>query len=114
MTVTQGPDDDNEDFRNLPEGLWKRIRSDPARAPQYLSLAAVERWGDQARAYATRVRAERPDATPQELAQMVKKRHALLARMEGVTAGVPATVFPVAGAVTTIVPDIAAVGSIQT
>jgi uncharacterized protein (DUF697 family) len=106
-------DEDNEDFRHLPEGLWQRLRSDPARAPQYLALAAVDGWGAQARDYARRVRQEEPQATPHDLAEMVRKRHATLARMEGAAAGLPATFAPMAGAAVTVLPDLAALAWIQ-
>jgi hypothetical protein len=105
--------DNGEDFRNLPEGLWNRLRSDPVRAPQYLALAAVERWGDDARDHASRLRRERPDASPRELADLVKARHALLARMEGAAAGVPGSFAPIVGAAASIVPDITALAWIQ-
>jgi hypothetical protein len=83
--------------RHLPDGLWARLRADPLRAPQYLALAAVDRWGEQAREYAERVRREHPDATNRELAEVVRSRHATLARMEGAAAGVPGTFAPLAG-----------------
>jgi len=114
MTDVLAPEDDDADeFRNLPEGLWDRLRAEPTHAPQYLALAAVERWGVQAREYAQRVRAEHPDASGRELAQMVKSRHAVLARMEGAAAGVPGAFVPVAAAFASIVPDLAALAWIQ-
>lgn len=115
------PPDDGDDFggeppeddRKLPEGLWARLRSDPRNAPQYLALAAVERWGEHARVYAAQVRREDPGATSQQLAQMIKSRHALLARTEGAAAGVPASVAPVAGAAAVVLPDLGALAWIQ-
>lgn len=102
-----------EEPRHLPEGLWKQLRNDPARAPQHLALAAVDRWGQQARDYAERVRREHPDATNRELADMVKTRHARLARMAGATAGVPSTVWPLAGSAIALLPDVGSLAWIQ-
>jgi hypothetical protein len=108
------PDEsEREDVRHLPDGLWERLRSDPSHAPQYIALAAVDRWGEQAREYARRVREQHPDATNRELADMVKRRHAVLARMEGAAAGVPATIAPIAGAAASILPDLTALAWIQ-
>lgn len=109
----EGMPSDREDVRHLPEGLWNEMRSDPSRAPLHLALAAVGRWGEQARAYAAQVRLEHPDATNAELARMVKRRHAALARMEGAAAGVPATVAPIAGTAAALLPDVAALAWIQ-
>jgi hypothetical protein len=105
--------EEREEIRHLPEGLLKRLASEPARAPQYLALAAVDRWGEQARKYAGRVRREHPEATSRQLAQMVRSRHALLARMEGASAGIPPTVAPGPGTVAVILPDVAALAWLQ-
>lgn len=105
--------EEREEIRHLPEGLWKRLRSDPTHAPQYLALAAVDRWGEQARAYADQVRREHPEATSQQLARMVKSRHALLARMEGASAGVPPSFAPGPGTIAVILPDITALAWLQ-
>lgn len=105
--------DDREEVRHLPEGLWQRMRSDPAGAPQHLALAAIDRWGQQARDYANDVRREHPDATNAELAKMVKDRHAMLARMEGAAAGVPGFVAPLAGSAAALLPDLGALAWIQ-
>lgn len=99
--------------RHLPEGLWKQLLSDPARAPQHLALAAVDRWGEQARDYAEGIRKRYPDATDRELAEVVKKRHVLLARSEGAAAGVPASLAPVLGAAAVMLPDVGALAWIQ-
>ena len=108
------PNADGDGDRHLPEGLWNRLRADPAHAPHYLALAAVDRWGEQARDYGERIRAANPSATNHELAEMVKARHALLARSEGATAGLPGSFAPVAGAAASILPDIGALAWIQT
>lgn len=112
--VDAGPvQDDRKDARNLPEGLWSRLRADPKHAPHYLALAAVTQWGEQARGYAVQVRREHPEATSQQLALMVKSRHALLARMEGAAAGVPGSFAPGPGTAAAIVPDLAALAWLQ-
>lgn len=105
--------EDRKELRHLPEGLWHRLRTDPTRAPQTLALAAVDHWGRQARDYSSRVRREHPDATERELAEMVRKRHAKLARMEGAAAGVPGSLAPVGGAALSLLPDITALAWIQ-
>lgn len=104
---------DREEVRHLPEGLWQRLRSDPASAPQHLALAAIDRWGQQARDYADGVRREHPSATNAELAEMVKARHAVLARMEGAAAGVPGSFAPLAGSAAALLPDLGALAWIQ-
>lgn len=104
---------EREEVRHLPERLWQRLRSDPTHAPQYLVLAAVDRWGEQAGQYAAQVRREHPDATSQQLAQMVKSRHALLARMEGAAAGVPGSVAPGPGTALALLPDLGALAWLQ-
>ncbi len=102
-----------EETRHLPDGLWARLRADPLRAPQYLALAAVDRWGEQAREYAERVRREHPDATSRELAEVVRSRHGMLARMEGAAAGAPGTFAPLAGNAAALLPDLGALAWIQ-
>jgi EcsC protein family len=106
---------DEEPVGGLPDGLWERLLADPSRAPQYLALAATERWGAQARTYAEKIRQSNPDATADELASLVKRRHATLARMEGAAAGLPATipVYGLVGAAATMPADLAALAWIQ-
>jgi hypothetical protein len=106
-------DAEREEVRHLPEGLWQHLRSDPTHAPQYLALAAVNRWGEQAREYASQVRREHPAATSQQLAKLVKSRHALLARMEGAAAGVPTSVAPGPGTALAVLPDLGALAWLQ-
>lgn len=115
MSEQTNDDDDAEraESRHLPEGLWKQLRQDPTHAPQHLALAAVDRWGQQARDYSDRVRREHPGATNGELAEMVRTRHAMLARMEGASAGVPASVWPVVGAAAVLLPDVGSLAWIQ-
>jgi hypothetical protein len=90
--------------RELPPGLWDRLRADPLRAPEYIALAAAERHGPAAEAWVADKRL-RYAHSPHELALMAKKRHASLARFEGAATGV--------GGVFTIIPDLAAAAWIQ-
>jgi uncharacterized protein (DUF697 family) len=104
---------EREEVQHLPEGLWQQLRSDPGGAPEHLALAAIDRWGQQARAFGEQARREHPDASNRELAELVKARHALLARMAGAAAGVPGSLVPVAGSVAALLPDLGALAWIQ-
>lgn len=88
----------------VPPGLWERLRSDPARAPEHIALAAAERHAPAAAAWAADKRS-RYAHDGGELAQMAKRRHATLARFEGAATGV--------GGVLTILPDLVALAWIQ-
>ncbi len=88
----------------VPENLWQRIRADPVRAPEHIALAASERHGPAAEAWAAEKRRRFAHDGP-ELAAMAKRRHASLARFEGAATGV--------GGVLTIVPDMVALAWIQ-
>jgi hypothetical protein len=90
--------------RELPPGLWDRLRADPLRAPEHLALAAGERHAPAAEAWAADKR-RRFAHSPRELAQMAKKRHAALARFGGAATGI--------GGIVTVVPDLAAAAWIQ-
>jgi EcsC family protein len=90
--------------RELPPSLWERLRADPARAPEYIALAASERHAPAAAAWLEE-RSRRYAHSPAELAQMAKRKHAALARFGGAATGV--------GGIVTIVPDLAAAAWIQ-
>jgi hypothetical protein len=96
--------DDAAAARELPPGLWDRLRLDPVRAPEHIALAAAQTFGPQAERWAADKRA-RFRVAPPELAKMAKKRHATLARFEGAATGV--------GGVVTMVPDLVALAWIQ-
>jgi hypothetical protein len=70
-----------------PSTLWARMRADPQYAPEHLALEAVRRLGPEAAAWAGRARAERPDATPEALADLAVRRFTTLARISGAVAG---------------------------
>src|SRR4051794_26928092 len=90
--------------RQLPPSLWERLRADPARAPEYIALAAAERHAPAAASWVeerTRMYAH----SPAELAQMAKRRHAALARFGGAATGI--------GGIVTVIPDLAATAWVQ-
>ena len=90
--------------RELPPSLWDRLRADPLRAPEYIALAASERHAPAAAAWVAE-RKRMYAHTPDELAQMAKRRHASLARFGGAATGV--------GGIVTLLPDLAAAAWIQ-
>ncbi|HYH91119.1 MAG TPA: EcsC family protein [Solirubrobacteraceae bacterium] len=90
--------------RALPPSLWERLRNDPARAPEYVALAAAERHAPAAAAWVEE-RKQMYAHSPAELAQMAKRRHAALARFGGAATGV--------GGIVTAIPDLAAAAWIQ-
>ena len=96
--------DEAELFRELPDGLWDRLRLDPIRAPEHIALAAGRTFAPQAARWADEKRA-RFAVGPAELAKMAKKRHATLARFEGAATGV--------GGFVTMAPDLVAMAWIQ-
>ena len=95
---------DTASARELPPGLWDRLRLDPVRAPEHIALAAARTFGPQADRWAADKRS-RFAVAPAELAQMAKKRHATMARFEGAATGV--------GGIVTMVPDLVALAWIQ-
>jgi hypothetical protein len=68
-----------------PKGIWNRILAEPDRAPEYIALAAAERFGPQADQW---VRIAGPGHTPEELARIALKKHVRLARLGGGAFGV--------------------------
>jgi hypothetical protein len=85
-----------------PERVWQRILSEPDRAPEYIALAAAERFGPQAEQW---VRIAGPGHTPEQLARIAYKKHVRLARLEGGALGI--------GGAITAAPDIVALLWIQ-
>ncbi len=85
-----------------PKRVWDRILAEPDRAPEYIALAAAERFGPQAAAW---VRDAGAGHTPAELARVAFKKHVRLARLEGGALGV--------GGIITAAPDIVALLWIQ-
>jgi hypothetical protein len=87
-----------------PRGLFERLRDDPVRAPELIALAASERHAPAAAAWADE-RRRVYGTDPAALAQMAKRRHAQLARLEGAATGV--------GGIVTFIPDLVGLAWIQ-
>lgn len=105
MMATAGyPHAVSADARQLPPGLWNRLRLDPVRAPEHIALASARAFGPQAAGWAADKR-KRFAVTPAALGKMAKKRHATLARFEGAATGV--------GGIVTMLPDMVALAWIQ-
>src|SRR3954452_14843049 len=103
-TAPRRAERDDARQRELPLSLWARLRADPARAPEYVALAASERHAPAAAAWVEERRRVYAHS-PAEIAQMAKRRHAALARFGGAATGV--------GGLVTAVPDLAAAAWIQ-
>lgn len=81
-----------------PARLWDRMRDDPQYAPEHLALEAVRRLGPEAAQWVARARAERPDATADQLAEQAIRRFVNRARLSGAVsgaAGLPGAVIDV-------------------
>ncbi|WP_438870788.1 EcsC family protein [Paractinoplanes ovalisporus] len=93
MTNSSNPSDvitdtDNTGTDAPPGSLWQRMKADPQYAPEHLALEAVRRLGPEAAAWAERLRAEDPDRTPDQMADIAVKRFTTLARISGAVSGV--------------------------
>jgi uncharacterized protein (DUF697 family) len=91
-----------EQIERPPKRLWDRILAEPDRAPEYIALAAAERFGPQAAEWVKTVGAGH---TPDELARVALKKHVRLARLEGGALGI--------GGAITAAPDLVALLWIQ-
>ena len=96
------PTTDIAHFEGPPASLWKRIRAEPDRAPEYIALAAAERFGPAAEEW---VRVAGPGHTPKELAELAFRKHVRMARVEGGALGI--------GGAITAAPDLVALMWIQ-
>lgn len=85
-----------------PQRLWDRLLAEPDRAPEYIALAAAERFAPQAERW---VQVAGAGHTPDELARVAFKKHVRLARVEGGALGV--------GGIVTAAPDLVALLWIQ-
>jgi EcsC protein family len=93
---------DLEGFERPPRSLWNRILAEPARAPEYIALAAADHFGPEAEEW---VRIAGPGRSPKKLARIAYRKHVRLARLEGGLLGL--------GGVFTAAPDIVALLWIQ-
>jgi len=91
-----------EQIERPPKRLWDRILAEPDRAPEYIALAAAERFGPQAAEW---VKAAGTGHTADELARVALKKHVRLARLEGGALGI--------GGAITAAPDLVALLWIQ-
>ena len=91
-----------EQLESVPESLWRRIRAEPDRAPEFIALVAAERFGPAAEEW---VRVAGGGHTPQRLAKIAYRKHVRLARLEGATLGI--------GGFWTAAPDLVALIWIQ-
>jgi uncharacterized protein (DUF697 family) len=91
-----------EQLERPPKRLWDQLLAEPDRAPEYIALAAAERFGPQAEEW---VRIAGPGHTPEELARIAFRKHVRLARLEGGALGV--------GGIVTAAPDMVALLWIQ-
>src|SRR5918997_2140417 len=93
---------DIEQLDRPPKRLWNRLLAEPDRAPEYIALAAAERFGPQAEEW---VRIAGPGHTPDKLAKIAYRKHVRLARLEGAALGL--------GGAFTVAPDVVALIWIQ-
>jgi hypothetical protein len=91
-----------EQIERPPKRVWERILAEPDRAPEYIALAASERFGPQAAEW---VRIAGPGHTPESLARVAYRKHVRLARLEGGALGI--------GGAITAAPDMVALLWIQ-
>ena len=91
-----------EQVEKLPGTLWERLRAEPERAPEIMSLAAADRFGPHAERW---VVAQGPHHQPAALAQLAVKRHVRLSRIEGGALGI--------GGIVTAAPDLVALVWLQ-
>ncbi len=85
-----------------PKRVWERMLAEPDRAPEYIALAAAERFGPQAAEW---VRVAGVGRTPEELAKIAFRKHVRISRIEGGALGI--------GGVITAAPDLVALIWIQ-
>jgi hypothetical protein len=74
-----------EHLERPPASLWERVRAEPDRAPEYIALAAAERFAPVAERW---VQLAGPGHSPEELATVAYRKHVRLSRLEGAALGV--------------------------
>ncbi|MFI5955760.1 EcsC family protein [Cryptosporangium sp. NPDC051539] len=78
----------NERPDALPPGLLARMKADPGHAPEFLTLAAVERFGPEAALWMARTRAAHPYVADRVWVPVIRTRFVRLSRYSGAAAGV--------------------------
>lgn len=91
-----------ENVDHLPGSIWGRLRAEPERAPEIISLAAAERFGPHAAKW---VATHQAHHQPADLARLAVKRHVRMASLEGGALGL--------GGVVTTAPDLVALVTLQ-
>jgi uncharacterized protein (DUF697 family) len=82
--TTVATDAEIERVDRVPDSLWERIRAQPDRAPEFIALAAAERFGPAAERW---VQVAGGGKTPEKLARIAYRKHVRLARLEGAALG---------------------------
>jgi hypothetical protein len=93
---------DLERVGGIPDPIWKRIAARPERAPEYIALAAADRFAGPAERW---VQVAGVGHSPQSLAKEAYKKNVRLSRVEGLALGV--------GGVTTSAANLAGLAWIQ-
>lgn len=96
------PEGGPEHVEGVPGPLWERIQRDPTRAPEHIALAAAEHFAPSAERWAAHARLRHP---PAQAADLARRRHVRLSRLEGALAGL--------GGALTVAPDLVALAWIQ-
>ena len=74
-----------ERIAGIPDPLWKRIAAKPERAPEYIALAAAERFAEPAERW---VQVAGVGHSPDSLAKEAFKKNVRLSRVEGLALGI--------------------------
>src|SRR3954468_5979475 len=72
-----------------PGALVRIVLRDPHHVPERVTIFAVDRQAEAARAWAQRTREAAPDTSPGELAEIQRRRTVDTARVDGAIAGTP-------------------------
>ena len=91
-----------EQVDHLPGTIWERLRAEPDRAPEIISLAAADRFGPHAAKW---VAGQGHHHQPADLARLAVKRHVRMSRIEGGALGI--------GGIITTAPDLVALVTLQ-
>jgi hypothetical protein len=87
---------------SVPRAVWERVKAEPERAPEIIALSVAEQIAPVAERW---VALQAGSRDPRSLAELARKKHVRMSRLEGAVAGL--------GGVFTVVPDLAALAWIQ-